>query len=356
MVSFIHTADWQLGAPNLLPACQTPLDNLIEAANRYDVDIIVCAGDIFHRAHPDQQIKDYLLKSIVDNPDLMFVFMAGNHDYINKTHDYSSLRYLSILSSFKLVNNVKVLEPGRYFAHPDAVFWALDEWQDLENVEAPKKNGLPVIALWHGIVPGINIKNCTLNPERQRELAEKIALSGVHYVALGDIHKQWKIHDRCYYSGCLTQTSYVDDLGALFIDVNKQHIQVDAIDLRLPKKLNYAVQFTDGEDSEEEIINFVLANAPAGNLVKLKFNLAVEIYASINKQQVRERLKGHCLTVEFDNDPVTTNRARTNIDKVAKAKTLAQEIDAILDTEELDMDRDKVKKLVLEIINHSVVE
>jgi len=356
MVSFIHTADWQLGAPNLLPACQFPIENIIDAANRYDAGIVVCAGDIFHRAHPDQQIKDYLLKSVVENPGLMFIFMAGNHDYINKTHDYSSLRYLSILSSLKLVTNVKVLEPGRYFTHPEGVFWALDEWQDLENVEAPKKNELPVIALWHGIVPGINIKNRTLNPEKQRELADKIVLSGVHYVALGDIHKQWKIHDRCYYPGCLTQTSYADELGALFVDVTKDHLQIGAVDLHLPKKLGYAVQFTDGEDSEEEVINFVLANAPAGNLVKLKFNLPIEIYASINKQQVRERLKQHCLAVEFDNDPVTTNRARVNVDKVAKAKTLAQEIDAILDVEDLDIDRNKVKNLVLEIINHSVVE
>jgi len=356
MVSFIHTADWQLGAPNLLPACQFPLTKLIEAATKYGIATIVCAGDIFHRAHPDQQTKDYLLRCIVDNADIMFIFMAGNHDYINKAHEYSSLRYLSILSSSNILHNVRVIEPGRYFANADAIFWALDEWSDLEEAEAPKKNGLPIIALWHGIVPGINIKNYTLNEARQKELADKIVAAGVHYIALGDIHKQWKIHDRCYYPGCLIQTSYVDELGALFVDVAKDRIAVNALDLELPRKINFAVEFTDGDNSEEDVISFIQKKAPIGNLVKIKFNIPVDIYAGINKQQIRERLKEHCLAVEFDNDPIIVSRTRTNTDRIAKANGLSQELDIILESIDSPLDKKEIKKLVLEIINHSVVD
>lgn len=356
MACFIHTADWQLGAPNLPPACQYPLEKLVEAAKAKDIGIILCAGDIFHKAQPDQRTKDYLLKTIIDNQNTLFIFMAGNHDFINKNRDYSSLRYLSLLATFKRLSNVRVIEPGRYYTHESAIFWALDEWKDLADAEPPETRGKPIVAMWHGIVPGINIKTLAMDPERKRELADTVVEAGIHYIALGDIHRQWKIHDRCYYSGCLTQTSYLDELGALEVNVTTKDIKVSPLALDLPHKMNFRVEFTDGEDSEDDIIKFVKDKAAAGNLVKLKFNLPVEIYATINKAYVKEQLKTHCLALEFDNDPVLKTRSRVDIEKIANAQTVEQEVEIIMANETFDLDPNRLKKVVLDILKHSVSE
>jgi len=354
MVCFIHTADWQLGAPNLTPACQYPLEKLIEAAKAKDVNIILCAGDIFHKAQPDQRTKDYLLKTIIDNQNMLFIFMAGNHDFINKNRDYSSLRYLSLLATCKRLSNVRVIDPGRYITHDAAIFWALDEWGDIEETVPPETREKPLVAIWHGIVPGINIKTLAMNVENK--LVSAIEKAGIHYVALGDIHKQWKINNRCYYPGCLTQTAYVDELSALIVDVTTSNIKVSILDLDLPRKMVFHVEFTNGEDTEDSIIEFVKATARKGNLVKLKFNLPVEEYAGINKPYVKEQLKEHCITLDFDNDPVLNVRSRVDIDKIARAQTFEQEVDVILDNEKFDLDTSKLKQMVLEILQHSVSE
>ena len=356
MVRFVHSADWQLGAPNMPLACQRPLTALVDAAHIEKAPFIVCAGDVFHKHSPDQQTKDYLLQTILSNPDIFFVFMAGNHDYINKERDYTSLKYISLLSRHKKVTNAYVIEPGRYITFKNAIFWALDEWDDIKNVQAPKDKSKPTIAIWHGIVPGINVKNVNYDEEKQKEHSNQLLESGIDYIALGDIHKQFKLNDRCYYSGALTQTSYVDDLGALFVTVEKDNVTVKPLRLDLPKKVSFAVEYREGKDTEEDIITFVKENVRNNNLVKIKFNLPLEIYSAINKSYVEEQLKTYCLAVVFDNDPIMVARSRKNIKQMTQAATFEQEIDIVLADEDFDLDKNEIKKRILDIVTHTEVE
>lgn len=356
MLRFIHTADWQLGAPNLLPACQRPLEALIESARAEKATFIVCAGDVFHRPSPDQQTKDYLLQTILNTPDMFFVFMAGNHDYTNKERDYTSLKYISLLTRFKKITNTYVIEPGRYITFKSAVFWALDEWDDIKTVQAPKDKGKPTIALWHGIIPGLNIKNLGYDQEKEKEHDRFLAKAGVAYVALGDIHKQFKVHERCYYSGALTQTSYVDDLGALAVCVDGDAIEIEPLKLDLPKKISIAVDYKEGTHTEEDIITCVKNNVNSSNLVKVKFNLPLELYSAVNKTYIEEQLKKYCVSITFDNDPITTQRSRKGMDKMTKATTFEQEVDIVLAEEDFDLDKKVLKKRILEIMEHAEIE
>jgi DNA repair exonuclease SbcCD nuclease subunit len=356
MVRFVHTADWQLGAPNLPPACQRPIAALIAAARVENASFIVCAGDIFHKHSPDQQTKDYLLHVILSNPDMFFIFMAGNHDYINKERDYTSLKYLSLLSRHKKVTNAYVIEPGRYITFKNVIFWALDDWDDVKNVQAPQDKSKPTIAIWHGIVPGINVKNINYDESNKKEHSKQLTESGIDYLALGDIHKQVQLNDRCYYSGALTQTSYVDDLGALFVTAEKETVTVKPLKLDLPKKVSFAVEYREGKDTEEDIITFVKANVRNNNLVKIKFNLPLEIYSAINKTYVEEQLKSYCLAVVFDNDPIIVARSRKNIEQITQAATFEQEIDIVLADEDFDLDKNEIKKRIMDILNHTEVD
>jgi DNA repair exonuclease SbcCD nuclease subunit len=356
LIRFVHTADWQLGAPSQLSASQRPLAALVDAAIAEKASFIVCAGDIFHKPHPDQQTKDYLLHAILDTPDIFWVFMAGNHDYTNRNREYTSLRYLSLLSRFKKVPNTYVIEPGRYISFKNAIFWALDEWSDVKNVQAPAEKGKPVIAMWHGIVPGINIKNLAYDPDKQEEDAKALLTSGIDYIALGDIHKQFKIHDRCYYPGALVQTSFVDDLGALLVEVNGKNTTVKSLDLNLPKKISFHVEFEDGKSTEEDIIEFVKSNAKNSNFIKLKFNLPLDVYGAINKKYIEEQVTSYCQGIVFDNDPVIKTRTRKNLDKMTRAATFEDEIDVVLAEERFDLDLAKLKKKILHIVEHAEVE
>ncbi len=356
MFKFVHTADWQLGAPNQPLACQRPLAALVAAARAAQTQFIICAGDIFHKHNPDQQTKDYLLQTLLEHQDIFFAFLSGNHDYTSRDRTYTSLHYIALLAKSKKITNAWVLEPNRSIAFKEVILWAPANWEDIKQPLPFQKNGKHIIALWHGIVPGLNIKNGIFDADVQQDSAAALQANAIDYVALGDVHKQFQVNPRCYYSGALTQTSYVDDLGALLVTLDGTDYKVQKLFLDLPKKVNFLVDYWEGKHTEEDIIIFVKNSAKQNNLVKLKFNLPIATYAAINKTYVIEQLKNVCLGVIFDNDPVVTTRNRKNMDEVSQAKTFEDEISIVLENEDFGLNKTELKKRILEIIIHSELE
>ena len=86
-MKILHTADWHLGKRlqdfQRLQEQRTVLAEIVQVANREDVDLVLVAGDLFDTFNPDPQAEDLLystLKELTAGGRRTVVVIAGNHD------------------------------------------------------------------------------------------------------------------------------------------------------------------------------------------------------------------------------------------------------------------------------------
>ena len=352
MFRILHTADWHRGAPGAHPVYQLKtIPKLIKLAVRENCEYILVVGDVFDKPNPDQKIKDQLIRQLSKylNRNITFIFVVGNHDYTTKDKKYHSLKYLRIIKD--IINtyapgkvDIHVLEPGQFFAFKDfdlAVMW---EWGVLDP-EVTATSGRPLVLAWHDMIPGMDFKDLSKQPPGvEEEIAALLKRTGASYIALGDIHRCMRIAKKCWYSGPPVQKSYVDEDGLLVVSIDKNIVKVKRHRLVLPKKINVAVTFKEGVDTERSVIDFIKKTFPAGNLVKLKFTLPLSVWSSLNQPYIKKELGEHCLEVVLENDPIPECAPRKSIEKVAKAKNLSEELSIILDDDDFGLDRQKLEK------------
>jgi len=345
---FLHTADWQLGASqhnNIHKIGMLP--KLAKMAKDKEVDFILVVGDIYDKPHPDQRIKDMLLETILANEDLLWVFTIGNHDYIDKTHTYHSLRNLQLLE--KKVKNIYILEE-KTKTHVtiyneevlDVNFIVLPENFSTEWVENDKNDY--TIVCCHGLLPGLNIKDPKQNEAAHKKSFEILLKTKGTYLALGDIHKHFAISEVCAYPGALVQKTYACEEGMYLIDLVDDAVSVESLHLDLPKKVNIHLEFDNENISEEATIAFVRDEVEKGNMVRLLFNLPMETWKGLNKEYIKNELLKDYLEIKLDNDPVQEKRTRQSMGKMIKAKNVEEELDIVIQENNFNLDEGKLKK------------
>lgn len=329
MIKFLHTADWHLGAKGHEPEIRDRiLPSLFGLAEYHNVDFILAVGDIFDRPEPGQRVKDHLLKHLIKSPKPI-IFTVGNHDYIDKAKSYHSLEYLKILEG--KLKDVYVLETGVHIldsVEGNICFKVFSE--DLEPLPEPDEECIFTIGCFHGILPGLNVKNLDI-PQRVsiRALLGKLNVS---YLALGDIHKRIGFSKKCFYPGTLYQKTFSDDAGAVVVSIEGKKVEPVAVDLGLPRKMNLHVE-VDEECTEEGIVEYVKQNVKKGDSARLKFSLPQKIYTALDKEHVRSCLHGYVLKLKFDNEPIQEEKTKKDLKKMAKAKTPEEEIKVVIDAE-----------------------
>lgn len=333
MARILHTADWQLGAPGVPPSYfDTALSKLRTFLIKNEIDAVLCVGDIFDQPHPNQKVKDLLLKTILSY-NCQWVFTVGNHDYTDKAHQYHSLVYLQLLKDH--LTNVFVLEPGEELTLWDDTdeavsIKAVEKW---ESFSSCLRGVHPTIGCFHGIVPGLNIRD--LEGKQQdacRSAATALDRSQVDYLALGDIHKHLRLNERCWYPGPLLDKTYTDTHGIVVVDISNDTCYVSGKRMDIPSKLNYRIDFDPTLHTEKSLVRSVKSGVEKGNFVKLNFNLPISTYNSIDQQAIRDMLADHYLEVRFNNVPVLEDRTRKEAGQLKKAKTIEDEIEIVVDT------------------------
>ena len=337
---FLHTADWHLGAPRVPPLTDwLILEALYNLAEEKGVSHILAAGDIFDHHYPAQQTKDTLLEFLLEHPDMSFVFSVGNHDFVDKGQTYHSLRYLDLLS--EKLPWVTVLAPGEEIVLDDVCLWCAAEWEDVVDGHQSDANAL--VALWHGIVPGLSVR--AIEESYEGTTVEKMVKKAfkntpnLNYIALGDIHKVCHLGLHCRYSGALVQKTFSCEDGVVLFDLDGNE---EVLSLNLGKKKTYNVEFTDGEDTEQSIVAFVKENYTPKENARLVFSLPQAIYAALNKKLIRDELAGFVNTMKLENHPVEDKRTRAIARKIGKAKTLDEELLIALEEESFDLDTTKI--------------
>jgi len=346
---FLHTADLHRGAPSAHPIYTSrTIPELVNLAVRKRCKYILVAGDIFDKPKPDQRVKDHLVRQILDARDsVTFIFSPGNHDYTTKDMDYHSLQYLHFLreaSNYRV--NIQVVEPGSYMTFPGLSIYTMNDWGDVTLAAKENAGKKPLVLVWHGVVPGMQFTDITHVPvETKKEIKQILKRANAQYLALGDIHRPIQLHKRCWYPGPPVQKSYADIDCVLAVTATLSSVSVEQYRLPLPKKITLDLEFTEGEDTEESIIEFVKDTVPSGNFVKLKFELPLSSWSALNKKRIQEGLRKHTHEVKLANDPIAEHRPRKLAEKIAKAKSMKHEVAVIIKEEEFGLDKKKLKKV-----------
>ena len=83
----LHTADWHIGAKtddlDRFEEQKLALKQVIEISKRYNVGMVIIAGDIYENLVPAAEDEELFYKTIVElsrNGDCAVVAIAGNHD------------------------------------------------------------------------------------------------------------------------------------------------------------------------------------------------------------------------------------------------------------------------------------
>ena len=196
---FIHTADLHLGAEpdkgfpwskERSGRIREAFGKIIEACRRERPDLLLIAGDMFHKQPLVRELKevDALFASI---PEVRVVIIAGNHDYISAVSNYNGFEWSPNVTFFRkeepesiYFEDINTEITGLSFCHRQIHEAAADGLR-------PRYPDRINILLLHGGEPG------NLPIDRK-----KLLDSGFDYFALGHIHMPLTVSETMIYPGC----------------------------------------------------------------------------------------------------------------------------------------------------------
>lgn len=267
---FIHTADIHLGA---VPDIGYPWSekrakeiwdsfrNLIQTVKEKKVDLLLIAGDLFHRQPLVRELKEvnYLFSLI---PETCVVLMAGNHDYLKADSYYTR---------FPWNDNVYGLWADELqelcLAEIDTWIYGLSYHSreiTEQRYQSVRPNGQPGhhILLAHG------------GDDKHIPLAlDELRTAGFDYIALGHIHRPWQITDKIAYAGALEPLDR-NDIGAhgyIAASCGKEGVKSKfvASALRSYIPLTFSINCDTTHFSLEEQIKARLIECGEANLYKI---------------------------------------------------------------------------------------
>ena len=232
---FIHTGDWHIGhaiAPQrygaefarkrrqeLLETAET----IVRFANENQVDLVLCAGDLFHSAHIHMDELRDLNAILAKLERAKFVVVSGNHDPLLKDNNYDRVDWCPQVmiapagcSAFTFPElDCTVHTYGWTEAEqPKAL---LDSWQ-------PKKLSRYDILLLHGDAMTVLSRYLPITPNWLRSLP-------MDYIALGHIHQAVVLEQHIRYCGSPEPQNIGEtgDHGFWLCDLNEDGLSVKKI-------------------------------------------------------------------------------------------------------------------------------
>lgn len=183
---FIHTGDIHLGAQpeskqewasNRGDEIWGSFEKLIKKIKMDPVDLLIIAGDLFHRQPLLREIKevDYLLSTI---PDTKVVICAGNHDAIKKGSFYDGFQWSENVIFIEDKNITKVDIEGLNVCVYGLSYHETEIRENLyDHIIVDDINKINIL-----VAHGGDEKHIPINKK-------KLSMSGFDYVAMGHIHK-----------------------------------------------------------------------------------------------------------------------------------------------------------------------
>lgn len=299
-MKFIHIADLHLGMSPMgqdEECLYEALSYIVDECNKNEIDILLVAGDLFHSSPSISQLMDvdYRLGQLHSTK---VVMVAGNHDSLNESDEFSSYKWNSEVTLLKGNPENGKLDKFEWEEMNLTVFgWSFLDKCSKKSYEKPLYKGISKvdkeikrrfnILLAHGG----DDKNIPIN---YKELSEK----GYDYVALGHIHKPQIICDNMAYSGSLVPLDRTETgvHGYIYGEITKEGLVFWQKEY---KKTEYAVievisDITSVQTSIEEQIIQCVQDAEENRIYSIKvvgkraryieFDFSKNVLAKINSR------------------------------------------------------------------------
>ena len=247
-MKFLHTADFHLGDSfKILPDGKNlkrqslAYDEIYEIAEKQKVDVVVIAGDLIHQKNPNRQVRDTLLKKVLEYDALGFktLIAEGNHDSIDATTTNIHFLYL-LYKAGKLKNTIVVELKNRIIKFKDGAFLVMPVFKEKTLVQmaitAYNQGCKWAVAVLHTTTIGVTSDTgwCASKNAWDMKPIQKIT-----YYALGHIHKcQQLALPNAWQSGSPCQHTFGDKKpkGVLIVDTDDPN-NPKFVPLKKPKAL-----------------------------------------------------------------------------------------------------------------------
>lgn len=211
---FIHTADWQIGAPfgafeaelaaRLTDARLSMIDKIGHLANENDVSHVFVAGDVWDSEQPSDRMLRQPLDLMSGFGDVTWWLMPGNHDPYRQNLLWSRIAARAPENVRLLLEPVPVEVASSVWLLPAP--WTnkspgrdLTEWMDTADLPQDATK----IGLGHGSITDFSSADGERSDAGAKSIIDprRADLAGLDYLALGDWHGTLRITDKVWYSG-----------------------------------------------------------------------------------------------------------------------------------------------------------
>lgn len=199
-MKFIHIADIHLGATpdsNMSWGAArkkeiwNSFENIVSVCNQEEVDLLLIAGDLFHRQPLLRELKevDYILGRLQAT---QVVIMAGNHDYISARSYYTGYAWNAKVHMF-YKDSLEIMDFPELGVDVYGFSYLSRDITEprYDNIRPDTKDRIHIL-----LAHGGDDRNIPINKK-------KLCASGFDYIALGHIHKPEIISNKAAYSGSL---------------------------------------------------------------------------------------------------------------------------------------------------------
>ncbi len=273
----LHTADWHLGKYlnqfSLYKVQEEILSQISGILKKEKIDVMILAGDIFQHYNPsDEAIKlfdEFLSKSVLENPQIVFIIISGNHDSSEKLNFGSKLfrENLKIISKLNLDSPIIIPYENQNISIYTLPFIRANEYRILYKNESElipiQDTQQQYEDYLNRVYKKLNTRNFNIfvshtSVETRNELrcdseddtygTISTVKSNLFYkfdlVLLGHYHQFQKINKNIFYSGSIYQYSRKEanqKKGVTLFDIDSEHknFTYEFIPLYASKNIKY---------------------------------------------------------------------------------------------------------------------
>ena len=337
--SFIHSSDLHLGKKfksfpdddsetrsKLRSARTNILDNLKKAAEENEIKHILLAGDTFDAEIPSEQVISQTVDKMTENQVVNWWIITGNHDSLD-----AEILWEKFKNKSKSFFNIHLLEDHKEIEIEKDVFLYPCSLKNRRISEDPTKwipnrDNLNIIriGLAHGSIQNFSSggdSNEIINPDR-------VNVSELNYLALGDWHGHKEINENTYYSGTPEYDNFVHSgYGTcLKVTINikdkKNSYETLPIGELNWQKLSFSIT---PEMNIDDIINEIstkLQNEKDKTLVQILLEGRIYIHNRSELLKKLKNIKGSFCYFEVNHKDLITEFEITNIDQIATSGAL----------------------------------
>lgn len=322
-MKFVHTADWQLGKPFSRIADPDKAAKLrnerIEAVRRIGdfvraegAEFVLVAGDLFDSTTPEKSVVSAAC-SAIGQIGVPVYAIPGNHDHGGAGGIWEQEFFLSerdsLAPNFQILLERSPVEEDDFTLLPcpllrqhesqDPTHWVRD--LDLSSLD----QGKPRILLAHGSVHGFESASDDDESGGSANLLQvnRLPLSEIDYIALGDWHGTKQIDEKTWYSGTPETDRFPRGEGnqpghVLLVEVTRN--KPPAVEMHSSGRIGWhAFEFSVASDGDvdrlKEEIGRILGNRAGEDLLRLTLRGSLSLHASSRIEEEMVTLESRLL-------------------------------------------------------------